>query len=239
MDCDHPGDPGRPVVVAVHQPDPARVEQARGTGPWPRPAAPARRRPCPSRPGPCGIASSDRHEQQVRGSARRHGHGPESSPVPTVPKNALFAGVSGILSSVPSSDPAFSGLLLPMVTAPGQPRPGAPARPSRARGPAVPPGAPRPARSASPRPPAPTPAATAATTDQRQVPGQRGDHVLDPGTRHERHQHDHPDHERRRQQPLPLALREPAVQPRARRDPADDARPGLRFQPSSSGPSVA
>ena len=72
--------------------------------------------------GPCGIANSARHEQQVSGSARRHGYGPLSSPVPTVPKNALFAGVSGTRSSVPSSDPAVSGLLFPMVTAPGQPR---------------------------------------------------------------------------------------------------------------------
>src|SRR5437016_868701 len=73
--------------------------------------------------GPCGIANSARHEQQVSGSARRHGYGPLSSPVPTLPKNALFAGVSGTRSSVPSSDPAFSGLVFPMVTAPGQPRP--------------------------------------------------------------------------------------------------------------------
>ena len=72
--------------------------------------------------GPCGIANSARHEQQVSGSARRHGYGPESSPVPTVPKNALFAGVSGTRSSVPSSAPAFSGLFVPMVTTPGQPR---------------------------------------------------------------------------------------------------------------------
>ena len=42
--------------------------------------------------------------------------------MPTVPKNALFAGVSGTRSSVPSSDPALSGLLFPIVTAPGQPR---------------------------------------------------------------------------------------------------------------------
>ena len=43
--------------------------------------------------------------------------------MPTVPKNALFAGVSGTRISVPSSDPAFSGLFFPMVTAPGQPPP--------------------------------------------------------------------------------------------------------------------
>ena len=40
-----------------------------------------------------------------------------------MPKAALFAGVSGTRSSVPSSDPALSGLFFPMVTAPGQPRP--------------------------------------------------------------------------------------------------------------------
>ena len=42
--------------------------------------------------------------------------------MPTVPKNALFAGVSGTRNSVPSSDPALSGLPFPIVTAPGQPR---------------------------------------------------------------------------------------------------------------------
>ncbi|HET9970384.1 MAG TPA: hypothetical protein VFQ68_19275 [Streptosporangiaceae bacterium] len=73
--------------------------------------------------GPAGIANSARHEQHVNGSARRHGYGPESSLVPTVPKAALFAGVSGTRSSVPSSDPALSGLFFPIVTAPGQPRP--------------------------------------------------------------------------------------------------------------------
>ena len=50
------------------------------------------------------------------------GYGPLSSPVPVVPKNALFAGVSGTRSRVPSIAPAFSGLVFPMVTAPGQPR---------------------------------------------------------------------------------------------------------------------
>jgi hypothetical protein len=34
-----------------------------------------------------------------------------------MPKNALFAGVSGTRSSVPSSDPAVSGFFFPMVTA--------------------------------------------------------------------------------------------------------------------------
>ena len=43
--------------------------------------------------------------------------------MPTAPKNALFAGVSGTRTSVPSSDPAFSGSFFPMVTAPGQPPP--------------------------------------------------------------------------------------------------------------------
>src|SRR2546429_3204224 len=69
------------------------------------------------------MANSARHEQQVIGSALAGGNGDESSPVPTDPKNALFAGVSGTRTSVPSSDPAFSGLLLPVVTAPGQPAP--------------------------------------------------------------------------------------------------------------------
>jgi hypothetical protein len=83
--------------------------------------------------GPCGIRNSARHEQQVIGSALVCGNGEVSSPVPTDPKNALFAGVSGTLISVPSSDPARSGRLFPMLTAPG-----APARLSRGPGPAVP-----------------------------------------------------------------------------------------------------
>ena len=120
---DHPGDPGGPVVVAVHQPDPVRREQERELFHGLIEQGLLRVRPCPCRPGPCGIANSARHEQQVSGSARRHGYGPESSPVPTVPKNARFAGVSGTRTSVPSSDPAFSGPCFPMVTAPGQPRP--------------------------------------------------------------------------------------------------------------------
>ncbi len=86
------------------------------------------RRDCPAAAfsvpaGPCGIANSDRHAQQVSGSARTCGNGDESSPVPTDPKNALFPGVSGTRSRVPSSEPTFSGLVLPMVTAPGQPAP--------------------------------------------------------------------------------------------------------------------
>ena len=37
--------------------------------------------------------------------------------MPTEPNMARFAGVSGTRISVPSSDPAFSGLFLPMMTA--------------------------------------------------------------------------------------------------------------------------
>ena len=73
--------------------------------------------------GPCGIANRARHEQQVIGSALACGNGDVSSPVPTDPKNARFAGVSGTRISVPSIAPAFSGRVLPMVTAPGQPLP--------------------------------------------------------------------------------------------------------------------
>ncbi len=60
-------------------------------------------------------------QQQVTGSALACGNGEVSSPVPIDPKNALFAGVSGTRSSVPSSDPALSGRAFPIVTAPGQP----------------------------------------------------------------------------------------------------------------------
>jgi hypothetical protein len=182
--------------------------------------------------GPCGIANSARHEQQVSGSARRHGHGPLSSPVPTVPKNALFAGVPGTRSSVPSSAPAISGLVFPVVTAPGQPR----SRCSRQdepehevpqlfqgnRAERVPPVPGRPRRR---RPPRPRP------RHQGQVPGQRGDHVPDPRLRHQRHHHDHPDHEGPGQKPFPPPLHEPGIQRRPPGDPAGGTRPGLRFQP--------
>ena len=67
--------------------------------------------------GPCGIPSSARVEASFSGSARTCGNGDESSPVPTEPNAARFAGVSGTRISVPSSDPAFSGLSLPMMTA--------------------------------------------------------------------------------------------------------------------------
>ena len=52
----------------------------------------------------------------------------------------------------------------------------------------------------------------------------------DPRVRHQRHQHDHPDHERPGQQPFPLPLHEPArpaaPSPRSRR--SRPARPGLQ-----------
>ena len=221
---DHPGDPGRSVVVAVHQPDPARRRTGRGTGPWPRRAGACSAAALSVPAGPCGIASSARHEQQVSGSARsaRVRAAESSRGARRCRRTALFAGVSGTRSSVPSSDPAVSGLLFPMVTAPGQPRSrcsrqAEPSTRSRSssrgdRAERVPPVPGRPRRR---RPPRPRP------RHQRQVPGQRGDHVLDPRLRHQRHQHDHPDHERRGQQPFPLAPsrtgRPAAPAPRSRR----------------------
>ena len=67
--------------------------------------------------GPCGIPSSARVETSFSGSALTCGNGDESSPVPTEPNAARFAGVSGTRISVPSTDPAFSGLFVPMMTA--------------------------------------------------------------------------------------------------------------------------
>ena len=67
--------------------------------------------------GPCGIPSSARVETSFSGSALSCGNGDESSPVPTEPYAARFAGVSGTRISVPSSAPVFSGLSLPMMTA--------------------------------------------------------------------------------------------------------------------------
>ncbi len=67
--------------------------------------------------GPCGIPSSARVETSFKGSALTCGNGAESSPVPTEPNVARFAGVSGTRISVPSMDPAFSGRSRPMFTA--------------------------------------------------------------------------------------------------------------------------
>ena len=229
---DEAGDPRGPVVVAVHQPDPAGLNR-----PGYRVMASSSRAcsdPALSVPaGPCGIANSARHEQQVSGSARRHGYGPLSSLVPTVPKNALFAGVSGTRSSVPQRPgpqrPSFpdghrarasSVLVLP----PGRAQDQVPQFFQGDRAERVPPVPGRPRRR---RPPRPRP------RHQRQVPGQRRDHVLDAGVRHQRHQNDHPDHERPGQQPLPFPLHEPGAQRRPPCDPIGDARPGLVLQRAS------
>ncbi len=67
--------------------------------------------------GPCGIPSSPRAGMSFIGSARSCGNGDESSLVPTEPGTARFAGVSGTRISVPSMDPAFSGLFRPVMTA--------------------------------------------------------------------------------------------------------------------------
>jgi hypothetical protein len=53
-------------------------------------------------------------EASFSGSARTCGNGLESSPVPTEPNAARFAGVSGTRMSVPSADDTFS---LPITTA--------------------------------------------------------------------------------------------------------------------------
>ena len=183
--------------------------------------------------GPCGIASRARHGaagQRQRPHAagtgtsrhrcRRSRRRPRSRACPA-------PGSASRPATPPSA--AWSSRWSPRPRPPG---PGAPARPSRARRPAAPPGAPGRARSASPRRPAPTPAATAAPTAP--APGPRPARSITsriPRLRHQRHQHDHPDHERPGQQPLPLALHEPGVQRRPPGDPADHARPGLGVQP--------
>ena len=56
-------------------------------------------------------------EASVIGSPLSCGNGDESSPVPTEPYMARFAGVSGTRISVPSIAPVFSGLFPPMMTA--------------------------------------------------------------------------------------------------------------------------
>ena len=66
---------------------------------------------------------------------------------------------------------------------------------------------------------------------QRQVPGQRDHRLLDVRIQHQRHQHDHADHECPGQQPFPFALHEPPAQHRPLRDLLDHARPGPLLQP--------
>jgi len=67
---------------------------------------------------------------------------------------------------------------------------------------------------------------------QGQVPGQRENHVAELRLRHQGPQHDHPDHERRRQQPAVCPLDVSPVQDRALRDAVDHPRPGVRVQPA-------
>ena len=137
---------------------------------------------CSRRPYPCRRARAA--SRTGTGTSSRSAAAPartgtgRNRPRPDGAEDALFAGVSGTLTSVPSSDPAFSGLLLPMVTAPGSPRRVLP--PGRAEhGPAAPPGEPRRARSASPRPPGRRRTPRPRPRHQGQVPGQRDDHVPD------------------------------------------------------------
>ena len=225
----------RPVVVAVHQPDPVRRRTGAGTVPWPHRAGPApaaalpvRRARAASRTAP-GTSSRSAAAPAGTGTGRNH------RPCPRCRRSARFAGVSGTRTSVPSSDPAFSGLLLPDGHGTGAaPVRRAPARPSPAPGPAALPGEPGRARSAVQVPGRPRRRLRLLTwlrpRHQRQVPGQRRDHVLDPGVRHQRHQNDHPDHECPGQQPFPLPLHEPGAQRRPPRDPADGTGPGLVLQ---------
>ena len=181
--------------------------------PWPRPAEPAPILPYPSRPPvrhreQCTARAAGQRERpqaRVRAGVITGADGAEARPVRRRVRTR---------TSVPSSAPAFSGRFVPMVTAPGQPAPGAPARPAPARGPAALPGGPGRARSASPRPPCPRPPPRPRPRDQRQVPGQRRDHVPGALPGHERHQHDHPDHELPGQQPFPFPLHEPGAQRR-------------------------
>ena len=147
--------------------------------------------------------------------------------MPTEPNAARFAGVSGTRISVPSSDPAFSGLARPMMTArqsrsscsgPGRAQHDVLQFLQRLRAERVPPVPARPLRR---RHPGPRP------RHQGQVPGQRDDHLPDVRVRHQGHQHDDADHERPGQQPFPLPLHELLPQHRPLRDPVDHARPGL------------
>ena len=180
-------------------PGPARRE---GCARSRRPAGPALagRQLTPEEPHPCRVHIAGTRRQFPVGtcpddhiiadrctpdSARSCGNGDESSPVPTEPNAARFAGVSGTRISVPSSDPAFSGLVRADDDRP--PVPVLMLRPTTraARCPAVPPAAPGRARSASPRSarcrrrhPGPRP------RHQRQVPGQRDHRVPDARVRH-------------------------------------------------------
>ena len=177
------------------------------------------------------MASSDRVRQLFSGNSRTAGHAAESSAVPTDPNAARFSGVSGTRSSDPSAECTASGRDRPVTRdCPGRPACSSPAAASTA------------ACSSS------SGAGPSALRQSRQARSDAGRHGLDHGTSarspasamitspgcasgHQRLQHEHPDHERRGQQPLPLALDEPRVQHRVLRDAADHARPGLAVQP--------
>ena len=164
--------------------------------PWPRPAGPAPILPDPV-PGPPVRASLEQCTARTAGQRER----PQArGPAGVITGAELRAEARPVRGRVrhaapvlPSSAPAFSGGLCPDGDrAGGQPGPGAPAQARPSTRSAALPGGPGRARPASPRPPGPRPAPTAAPTrDQRQVPGQRRDHVPGALPGHERHQHDH------------------------------------------------
>ena len=181
--------------------------------------------------GPCGIDDSARHEQQVSGQRPQARVRAESSPVPTVPKNALFAACPAPGPASRPADPAFSGFFFPVVTAPGQPRqqcsrPG----PIPAPGPAaLPEGT---GRACSPVPAArPDAGRHGRATAPAPGPRQSGDHVPGRASSISVISTYHPDHET----PWPVSLfpfpfHEPGAQRRPPRDRADGTRPGLVLQ---------
>ena len=224
-----------PRGVAVHQPDPARAEQA-GYRVMAHRAGPARIRPCPSRRARAasrtapGTSSRSSAEPCPAGT----GTGRCRRWCPRCRRTPCSRACPGAAAVVPSQRPALSGRLFPMVTAPGhppswysrqvEPRTSSavlPGGPGRARPPV--PGRRRRRRRRRPRP-----------RHQRQVPGQRRDHVLDRESGISVIKTITRNHERPGQQPLPFPLHQPGAQ-RAR--PAIPATPGPAL--SSSGPSVA
>ena len=229
-----------PWIVAVHQPDPVRGEQVRELPiAVSRSFCSAAALSVPA--GPCGIPSSARVEavrQRQRPQLR------ERRRVIPGADGAVHGPVRGRVRH-PDQRPVERPRLQRPVPAdgrpPASPGPGAPATTARSTM----------SRSSS---------SGSGPSAFRQSPSARSDagaHGRAHGTsarspasaiiasraprvRHQRHQHDGPDHERPGQQPLPLALHVLVPAARARSAIAvDHARPGLLLQPSSSGPSVA
>ena len=173
------------------------------------------------RPAPA-AGQRQRAQARVRAAVIARAHGAEERPVRgrvRYPQQRPVQRPRLQRPGLPDGD--GTGAALPLVLPPGRAQHQVPQFLQRPRAEGIAPVRAGPHRRRLPRP---------CPRHQRQVPGQRGDDILNPGLRHQRHQHEHPDHEGPGQKPFPLPLHEPGTQRRPPGDPADDARPGLLLQ---------